>query len=62
MKTRREKEDEGKIYPPFLILEYGELTNDDIQTNALIHFSFSVDYYMDNDIPHIIDVSHRTTH
>ena len=57
VKTRREKEDEGKIYPPFLILEYGELTNDDIAMNSLINFSFTVDYYMDNDIPHIIDVS-----
>lgn len=56
IKTRREKEDEGKIYPPFLILEYGELTHEDMATNAFVHFSFSVDYYMDNDISHIIDV------
>lgn len=54
---RREKEDEGKIYPPFLILEYGELTPDDIGTNTFVQFIFSVDFYMDNDILHIIDVS-----
>lgn len=57
MKIRREKEDENKIYPPFLLLEYGELTHEDIETNANIDFTFLVDYYMDNDIPHIIDVS-----
>lgn len=57
MKTRREKEDEGKIYPPFMILEYGELTHEDIETNTNIEFIFSVDYQMDNDISHIIDVS-----
>lgn len=39
-----------------MILEYGELTHEDIETNANVEFVFSVDYQMDNDISHIIDV------
>lgn len=41
------------------MLEYGEMTYDDIITNADVQFTFSVDYYMENDISHIIDVGNN---
>nr|CAD7441633.1 unnamed protein product [Timema bartmani] len=49
--------EEGRIYPPLLVVEYGELTQEDIQANVPVALHFSVDYNMDNDLYHAIEVS-----
>lgn len=50
-------EDQGRIYPPILILKYGEITAKDIEADKVINISFSVDFYMDSIITYTIDVS-----
>lgn len=37
----------GRIFPPIVTIEYGEVTLDDIETNAEMAFDFSVDYKME---------------
>nr|CAD7394278.1 unnamed protein product [Timema cristinae] len=49
--------EEGRIYPPLLVVEYGELTQEDIQANVPVALHFSVDYNMDNNLYHAIEVS-----
>jgi hypothetical protein len=55
VKVRGHKE-EGQIYPPLLVLKYGEITQDDTETNAEVPFTFSVEYEMENSMSHAIEV------
>ncbi|CAH0381316.1 unnamed protein product [Bemisia tabaci] len=57
VKMLHEVEEEGRIYPPLLILEYAELKGEEVESNLNVNLSFSVEFIMENDLPHIIDVS-----
>ena len=37
----------GKIYPPWAVIEYGEITQEQLKNGAEIEFEFKVDYSMD---------------
>jgi hypothetical protein len=52
----RGHEEEGQIYPPLLVIEYGEITKEDIETDAEVPFAFSVEYEMENSMSHAIEV------
>ncbi|KAG8288713.1 Meckelin [Homalodisca vitripennis] len=43
-------EDQGRIYPPLLILKYGEITVKDLVADKPLGVSFTVDFYMDSRI------------
>jgi hypothetical protein len=49
-------EEEGRIYPPLLVLRYGEVTHEDIEANVEVPFTFSVEYEMENSVSHAIEV------
>lgn len=51
-------EEEGRIYPPFLVLKYGEVTQEDIEANVEVPFTFSVEYEMENSMSHAIEVGY----
>lgn len=45
--TVRDDEDSvGNIFPPLLILDYGEVTSDDYKLNAIVNSYFSISYEM----------------
>lgn len=52
----QESPEEGKIYPPLLIVEYGELTENDVAANLPVKIKFEVEYNMENRITYIMDV------
>jgi len=56
VQAQREIENEGNIYPPFMVLEYGQITDENISSNAVFPVTFTVEFYMENDILHYIDV------
>ncbi|KAJ9601533.1 hypothetical protein L9F63_000276 [Diploptera punctata] len=49
--------EEGRIYPPLLILKYGEVNQQDIDDNVELSVSFKVEYEMENSMSHSIEVS-----
>ncbi|KAJ4448147.1 hypothetical protein ANN_10160, partial [Periplaneta americana] len=53
----QEREEEGRIYPPLLVLKYGEITQEDIESDTHVSLTFSVEYEMDNSLSHAIEVS-----
>jgi hypothetical protein len=55
----RGHEEEGQIYPPLLVLKYGELTQEDIEVNVEVTFTFSVEYEMENSVSHAIEVGQK---
>lgn len=57
----RGHEGEGQIYPPLLVLKYGEITQEDIETNAEVPFAFNVEYEMENSVSHAIEVGTHWT-
>lgn len=59
VQAQREIEYEGSIYPPFMVLEYGQITNENVTSNGMISATFSAEFYMENDILHYVDVRHR---
>lgn len=52
-------EEEGKIYVPYLIVDYGELTREEIEKNVLVSLKFEVHYEMDNTLSHALEVQHK---
>lgn len=56
VQAQREIENEGNIYPPFMVLEYGQITNENISLNGIFPVTFMVEFYMENDILHYVDV------
>lgn len=56
VQAQREIENEGNIYPPFMVLEYGQITNENISLNEVFPVTFTVEFYMENDILHYVDV------
>jgi hypothetical protein len=52
----RGHEGEGQVYPPLLVLKYGEITQEDIETNAGVPLAFNVEYEMENSMSHAIEV------
>lgn len=52
----RGHEEEGQIYPPLLVLKYGEITQEDSDSSAEVPFTFSVEYEMENSMSHAIEV------
>ncbi|XP_060849331.1 meckelin isoform X1 [Rhopalosiphum padi] len=57
VQAQREIENEGNIYPPFMVLEYGQITDENISSNELCPVTFTVEFYMENDILHYVDMS-----
>jgi hypothetical protein len=55
VKVQGHKE-EGQIYPPLLVLKYGEVTQEDTEANVEVPFTFSVEYEMENSMLHAIEV------
>jgi hypothetical protein len=59
-------EQEGQIYPPLLVLKYGEVTQEDIEANVEVPLTFNVEYEMENTVSHAIEVGfippHTHTH
>uniref|UniRef100_A0A1B6EQU8 Meckelin n=1 Tax=Cuerna arida TaxID=1464854 RepID=A0A1B6EQU8_9HEMI len=49
-------EDQGRIYPPLLILKYGEITAKDLAADKPLDVSFTVDFYMDSRVTYTIDI------
>lgn len=49
-------EEEGRIYPPLLVLKYGEVKQEDIEANVEVPFTFSVEYEMENSMSHAVEV------
>lgn len=39
-----------------MVLEYGQITNENISSNEVFPVTFTVESYMENDILHYIDV------
>lgn len=40
-----------------MVLEYGQITDENISSNELFPVTFTVEFYMENDILHYVDVS-----
>lgn len=57
VQAQREIENEGNIYPPFMVLEYGQITDENITSNEMLSVTFTVEFYMENDLLHYVDVS-----
>jgi len=55
----RGHEEEGRIYPPLLMLKYGEVTQEDIEANVEVSLTFSVEYEMENSVSHAIEVRQK---
>ncbi|KAK6624732.1 hypothetical protein RUM44_011592 [Polyplax serrata] len=51
------QEEEGKIFVPYLDVNYGEITREEIERGDLVSLSFSVVYEMDNSLSHALEVS-----
>ncbi|XP_067004734.2 meckelin [Anabrus simplex] len=51
------KEEEGRIYPPLMVVTYGEITRDDIDAGTLVTLHFSVKYEMTNSFQYSIEVA-----
>ena len=47
MNPREWPQSAGKIYPPWAVIEYGEITQEQLKNGAEIEFEFKVDYSMD---------------
>jgi len=56
VQAQREFENEGSIFPPFIVIEYGQITNENISLNEAFPVTFTVEFYMENDILHYVDV------
>lgn len=39
-----------------MVLEYGQITDENISSNEVFPVTFTVEFYMENDILHYIDV------
>jgi hypothetical protein len=52
-------EEEGRIYPPLLILKYGEVTQEDIEANVEVLLTFIVEYEMENSVSYAIEVGQK---
>ncbi|XP_063221567.1 meckelin isoform X2 [Bacillus rossius redtenbacheri] len=53
----RGSDGEGRIYPPLVVVEYGELTPEDLRANRPVTLTFSTDYHMDNNFFYAVEVS-----
>lgn len=51
--------EEGRIYPPLLMLKYGEVTQEDIEANVEVLLTFIVEYEMENSLSHAIEVGQK---
>ncbi|XP_068992594.1 meckelin [Neodiprion pinetum] len=52
------KEEKGKIFPPLLMIEYGELLNEHVRQNVEVQISYKITYILaDNDMYNAIEVS-----
>ena len=47
LNPREYPEKAGRIYPPSAIIEYGEITLDQLKNGEDVEFEFKVDYSMD---------------
>uniref|UniRef100_A0A2S2RB76 Meckelin n=1 Tax=Sipha flava TaxID=143950 RepID=A0A2S2RB76_9HEMI len=56
VQAQREIENEGNIYPPFIVLEYDQITNENISLGDVFLVTFTVEFYMENDILHYVDM------
>ncbi len=45
--TRESPEKAGRLYPPVMALEYGEVTDDELENGEEVDFEFAVTYEMD---------------
>lgn len=50
------KEDEGKIFVPYIAVEYAELLQEQISKNVLVDLNFEVKYEMPNTLSHALEV------
>ncbi|XP_050441568.1 meckelin [Adelges cooleyi] len=57
IQAQREVENEGNILPPFMVLEYGQATNENISLDVPLPVTFTVEFYMENDALHYVDMS-----
>lgn len=44
---RKGKGERSKIYPPLIVVEYGELNSNEIKENVDVHMDFSISYELD---------------
>ncbi|RZF41616.1 hypothetical protein LSTR_LSTR000330 [Laodelphax striatellus] len=56
LSVKVQEDPDGLIYPPLLELEYSVLTYEEIEANIPIEVTFSVKFYMENNIAHYIEV------
>ena len=47
LNPRQYPESAGRIYPPWAIIEYGEITHEQLKNGAEVEFEFKVDYSME---------------
>ena len=47
LNTRQDPKKAGRIYPPIVKIEYGEISLDDLQAGKTFDFIFKVDYDME---------------
>lgn len=55
------KEEEGKIFIPYLEVDYDEITREEIERGDLVSLSFRVEYHMENRLNHALDVGFATS-
>lgn len=44
---RKGKGERSKIYPPLIVVQYGELNSNEIKENVDVHMEFSISYELD---------------
>ena len=47
MNPRQYPQSAGRIYPPWAVIEYGEITQEQLKSGKEVEFEFRVDYSME---------------
>ncbi|XP_046999873.1 meckelin isoform X2 [Schistocerca americana] len=47
----------GRIYPPLLVIDYGEITEEEIKKDIKVSVSFMIEYEMDSRFAHSVEVA-----
>ena len=47
MNPRQYPQSAGRIYPPWAVIEYGEITQEQLKSGKEVEFEFKVDYSME---------------
>jgi len=48
LNPRKDPKKAGRIYPPWAVIEYGEITLDQLKKGEEVEFEFKVDYSMES--------------